>query len=175
MKVIWFTGLSGAGKSTIAEALAEHLSTQSLKPVLLDGDVMRTGLCADLGFDAGSRTENIRRLIEVARLFQQHGHYVLVPAITPFESSRQKARERIGNDNFILVHVSTTLEECEKRDVKGLYKKARAGEIPDFTGIDSAFHNPKDADLTIDTKGKTVTDCVKVILDEIHRRWSYSI
>jgi adenylyl-sulfate kinase len=175
MKVIWFTGLSGSGKSTIADALSEQLSRRSFKPVTLDGDVMRTGLCSDLGFDASSRSENIRRLIEVARLFQMHDHFVLVPAITPFETVRKKAKDRIGKNNFILVHVSTPLKECENRDVKGLYKKARAGEIPNFTGIDSPFDDPKDADITIDTTGKSVKECVDIILKDIHERWNYTI
>jgi len=174
MKVIWFTGLSGSGKSTIAEALAEKLD-RTLKPIILDGDVMRTGLCSDLGFDAHSRGENIRRLTEVAKLFCEHHHYVLVPAITPYTKSRQQARERIGTNDFLLVHVSTPLEVCEERDVKGLYAKARAGEIPLFTGIDSPYYDPEDPDITLDTTNLTVAECVDIILNEIQTRWTYEI
>lgn len=174
MKVIWFTGLSGSGKSTIAEAFARKLHSH-LRPVILDGDVIRQGLCDDLGFDANDRQENIRRLSEVAKLFCKHGHYVLVPAISPFVHSRQNARNRIGNEDFILVHVSTPLEVCEKRDVKGLYAKARAGEILNFTGIDSPYHAPGNADITIDTTNKTVDECVDIIIRDIERRWCYEI
>lgn len=174
MKVIWFTGLSGSGKSTIAEALVQKLDT-SLKPVILDGDIIRTGLCSDLGFDIASRNENIRRLVEVARLFSRHNHYVVVPAITPYEELREMARDRIGCENFLLVYISTPIEECEKRDVKGLYKKARNKQIPNFTGISSTFHKPESADITIDTTNKTVDECVDIILKELNKRWSYEI
>jgi adenylylsulfate kinase len=174
MKVIWFTGLSGSGKTTIAEALASKLDN-NLKTVILDGDVMRQGLCDDLGFDCASRQENIRRLTEVAKLFCEHGHYVLVPAITPYEQSRARARRRIGDEDFLLVHVATPLEVCEGRDVKGLYARARAGEIPRFTGIDSPFHTPEQADLTIDTTDKSIDECVNIIISDLKQRWAYQI
>jgi len=166
-QIIWFTGLSGSGKSTLAKALAPHLDDGDCKVAILDGDVMRTGLNSDLGFSAEDRNENIRRLTEVAKLLRDHGFYVIVPAITPFESQRMAIREKIGDDRLVFIHLSTSLDVCEQRDVKGLYKLARDGKIPDFTGIGSPFEKPDYFDIEIDTGTTSMSECLKQILEHI--------
>jgi adenylylsulfate kinase len=140
--IIWFTGLSGSGKSTIANALEEHLYANGNFTFLLDGDNVRHGLNKDLGFDDVSRVENIRRIGEVAKLFVQSGTIVLSAFISPFQSDREAVRQLVEADEFIEVFVDTPLEVCESRDPKGLYQKAKAGQIKNFTGIDSPYETP---------------------------------
>ncbi|HAD09199.1 MAG TPA: adenylyl-sulfate kinase [Porticoccaceae bacterium] len=149
--VIWFTGLSGAGKSTLANALERALFERGHHCYLLDGDNVRQGLNGDLGFTDEDRVENIRRIGEAAKLFVDAGLIVMTAFISPFRAERKLAREIVEADEFIEVHLSTSLEICEERDPKGLYKKARAGEIPHFTGIDSAYEAPEQPELRIDT------------------------
>jgi len=156
-KTIWLTGLSGAGKSTIAEAFRK----KHPEWVLLDGDVLRTGLCSDLKFSKEDRDENIRRAVEVARLFNKEGKNVIAAFITPFEVDRLMVKEKISRS--LMVYCSTSLEICEKRDVKGLYKKARNGEIKDFTGISSPFEYPDSADIILNTGSSTIDECLDVL------------
>lgn len=159
---MWFTGLSGSGKSTIATALHASLLSKGVRTYMLDGDVLRTGLCSDLGFSAEDRKENIRRIAEVARLLADAGLVVLVSAISPFEVDRERAKEihaRAGL-RFFEVYMDTPLSVCESRDPKGLYKKARAGQIPQFTGIDSPYEAPKNPDLRLKSAEHGIADCV---------------
>ncbi|NHB97945.1 adenylyl-sulfate kinase [Photorhabdus stackebrandtii] len=145
--VIWFTGLSGSGKSTVAGALEQALFQRGIKTYLLDGDNLRHGLCSDLGFSEQDRQENIRRVGEVANLMVDAGLVVLTAFISPHKAERQKVRELLESGQFIEVFVDTPLEICESRDPKGLYKKARAGEIRHFTGIDSAYEIPDNPEI----------------------------
>lgn len=147
-KVIWFTGLSGSGKSTIANALERKLHSTGKHTYILDGDNVRHGLNSDLGFSDKDRVENIRRIAEVARLMADAGLIVLTAFISPFERERTMARTLIGRENFLEIYVSTPLNVCEQRDTKGLYKKARAGEIPNMTGINSPYEVPEAPDYT---------------------------
>ena len=149
--VVWFTGLSGAGKSTIAGLVEERLQERCVASYVLDGDVVRAGLSSDLGFSDLDRVENIRRAAEVAALMTDAGLVVLVAFISPFRAERAMARERFAADEFVEVHVDVTLAEAERRDPKGLYAKARAGLIPAFTGIDSPYEQPEHPDLHLDT------------------------
>lgn len=163
---MWFTGLSGSGKSTIAAALEATLVRGGMHCYRLDGDNVRTGLNSDLGFDDRSREENIRRLAEVARLFADSGAIVLVSAISPFRRDREFARgiherDRDGALPFIEVFVDTSLAACEARDPKGLYRKARAGEIAGFTGIDSPYEPPTAADVVLTTATMSIEECVE--------------
>jgi bifunctional enzyme CysN/CysC len=141
--------LSGSGKTTVARRLDHQLIESGRRAFLLDGDALRTGLTSDLGFGEADRSENLRRVTEVARLFAEAGVIALVSAIAPYEAARQHARERIGVDRFVLVHVATPIEVCEQRDAKGLYAKARAGQIPQFTGIDSPYEEPANPDVRL--------------------------
>lgn len=149
--VLWFTGLSGAGKSTLAGALEQALWQRGIRTYLLDGDNVRHGLCRDLGFSAEHRRENIRRVGEVAKLMADAGLVVLSAFVSPQRAERQLVRELLPPGQFIEVHVATPLAECERRDPKGLYQKARAGEIQDFTGISAPYEAPEDAECVIDT------------------------
>lgn len=160
--VIWFTGLSGSGKSTIAASVERRLVEQKRAAFLIDGDNVRHGLCSDLGFDEAGRTENIRRIAEVAALFEDAGVITLVSAISPFDDMRQYARDRALN--FRLVYVKAKLESCIARDPKGLYAKALAGEIIGYTGIDSPYEDPMDADLVLNTDEVGLEDCVDTVL-----------
>lgn len=162
--VVWFTGLSGAGKSTIAAAVEQELTARGLHTYSLDGDNIRFGLCSDLGFSADERAENIRRIGEVAALMHDAGLIVLSAFISPARAHRDAVRKRLPEGCFIEVHVATSLEACEARDVKGLYAKARAGEIRGFTGIDDPYEAPESAELCIDTAGKTVDVCVQEVI-----------
>ena len=164
-KVIWFTGLSGSGKSTIANALDEVLNKRGLKTYILDGDNVRMGLNKDLGFSPEDRKENIRRISETAKLFADAGTIVLTAFISPYQEDRQQAREIIGDLDFSEVFVDTPLEECEKRDPKGLYKKARAGEIKGFTGIDAPYEEPENAQVVL--RGGTIQEQVDILVDYI--------
>ncbi len=165
--VIWFTGLSGAGKTTLATELKVKLEAAGLRIYLLDGDALRAGINADLGFSNQDRSENIRRAAEVAKLFCAEGYCVLATFITPLEADRKQAREIIGGDQFIEIYVQCPLTVCEQRDVKGLYKKARTGLLPQFTGIDSPYEEPVSADFTIRTDERTVTEAVNLILENL--------
>ena len=161
---LWFTGLSGSGKSVLANEVEKRLSISGKYTMLLDGDNIRMGLNKNLGFEPEDRIENIRRIAEVAKLMNDAGLIVLTSFISPFASDRQNARNIIGEKDFIEVYVSTPLEECERRDVKGLYKKAREGKIPNFTGISSPYEVPKNADLVIDTSKQSLEESVELIL-----------
>ncbi len=170
--LIWLTGLSGSGKSTIANALEKKLFAESYQTYILDGDNIRSGLNRDLGFDGDSRVENIRRIGEVARLFVDAGLVVITAFISPFERERELVREIIGSENYFQVFVDCPLDECEKRDVKGLYKKARSGEIKNFTGIDSPFEKPNNPDLIVDTITSSLEESVDQILNQVIKRIS---
>lgn len=149
--VLWFTGLSGAGKSTIANLVDRRLAELGRHAALLDGDNLRHGINRDLGFSSEARVENMRRVAEIAALFVDAGLIALVSLISPFRSDRDMARRRLGDGEFIEIHVATSLAECERRDTKGLYARARAGELPNFTGIDQPYEAPEAAEITIDT------------------------
>jgi len=164
---IWFTGLSGSGKTTLASHLETHLRGCGVATVRLDGDCLRRGLNEDLDFSATGRAEGIRRAAQVARLLNANGLTVLAALISPLESDRDTARTIIGADNFFLVHVATPLATCESRDVKGLYRRARAGEIPQFTGITSPYEVPRNADVRIDTSMMTVRDSLGMLLGRL--------
>jgi adenylylsulfate kinase len=162
--VIWFTGLSGSGKSSVANALEQALAAQGKHTYLLDGDNVRHGLCADLGFSAEDRTENLRRVGAVAGLMVDAGLLVLSAFISPYRSQRELVKSLIPPGKFIEVHIATPLEVCEQRDVKGLYKKARAGEISHFTGISDPYEAPQQADLVLDTSVTSLEDSVQQLL-----------
>ena len=165
-KVIWFTGLSGSGKSTIANALEVALHGRGYRTYILDGDNVRQGLNKDLGFTDADRVENIRRIAEVAKLMLDAGLIVMTAFISPFIRERQMARDLIGAENFVEVYVSTSLEVCEQRDVKGLYKKARNGQLPNLSGIGSPYEAPTEPDLQI-TSGTSLTEAVERLLSEV--------
>jgi len=158
--LVWFTGLSGSGKSTLAVQLEAQLHERGFKTYLLDGDNVRVGLNKDLSFTDAGRVENIRRIGEVAKLMLDAGVIVLSAFISPFQSDRDQVRQIIGSDNYIEVFVDAPIELCEERDVKGLYKKARAGEVKNFTGIDSPYEKPQQPDLVIETGRLSVDDSI---------------
>jgi bifunctional enzyme CysN/CysC len=163
-KVIWFTGLSGSGKSTIANTLEVELHALGYRTYLLDGDNVRQGLNKDLGFTDADRVENIRRIAETAKLMLDAGLIVITAFISPFRQERQMARELIGDANFIEVYVSTSLQVCEQRDVKGLYKKARSGQLPNLSGVGSPYEPPLKAELQINTEGGDLRTGITSIL-----------
>lgn len=165
--MLWFTGLSGSGKSTVAIALERELYSRGLLCRILDGDNIRSGINNNLGFSAEDRVENIRRIAEVGRLFVDTGIITIAAFISPNNQLREMAAEIIGKDDFVEVFVSTPLEECEKRDVKGLYAKARRGEIKNFTGISAPFEAPEHPDITLDTSKLPVEESVKILLDYV--------
>ena len=167
--VVWFTGLSGSGKSTVARALEERLTAEGRFVYVLDGDNIRHGLCADLDFSPAGRTENIRRIGHTAALFADAGIIVLTAFISPYRSDRAQAREVIGDD-FVEVWVDAALDVCEARDPKGLYEKARAGQIPEFTGISSPYEPPEQPDLRIDTGEQSLQESVAAVRELMARR-----
>lgn len=166
-KTIWFTGLSGSGKSTLANELEKRLVSLGKHTMLLDGDNVRMGLNKNLGFKESDRIENIRRIAEVSKLMNDAGLIVITSFISPYVCDRRNARKIIGEENFIEIYVSTPVKECERRDVKNLYKKARAGEIPNFTGISSPYEAPEHPDIVIDTTGKNIEDSVNYIMKKL--------
>ncbi len=168
--VLWFTGLSGAGKSTVAGALEQALVARGAHTYLLDGDNVRHGLCADLGFSEADRTENLRRVGAVAGLMVDAGLIVLSAFISPLKSQRDAIRQALPEGKFIEVYVATSLEECEKRDVKGLYQKARRGEIKNFTGISDPYEAPSQADIVLDTGLLSLDESVKQLLLLLEQR-----
>jgi adenylylsulfate kinase len=165
---LWFTGLSGAGKSTIAEAVVEELKGRGMKVELLDGDIVRTNLSKGLGFSKEDRDTNILRIGFVAHLLTRNGVATLVSAISPYRDIRQQCREMIGD--FVEVHVHASLDELVRRDVKGLYKKALAGEIDNFTGVSDPYEPPADPELVVDTEKETVDESVQKVLAVLHDR-----
>ena len=164
-RVLWFTGLSGSGKSTVANAAEKILHDMGLQTYVLDGDNVRMGLNKDLGFSHKDRTENIRRITEVANLFADSGSIVLTAFISPYREDRDKAREIISTDDFIEIFVSADLSVCELRDTKGLYKKARAGEIKGFTGIDAPYEIPLNPELIVETDKNDIETCAQIVVD----------
>ena len=163
--ILWFTGLSGSGKSTIANAVELELFKRRRKTYLLDGDNVRHGLNKDLGFNEQDRIENIRRIGEVAKLFVDSGLIVLTAFISPFKSDRQIARSLVKYDEFIEVFIDTPLEVCEQRDPKGLYKKARDGAIKNFTGISSPYEAPEEPQIHIKTDEHSIDECVDIVIN----------
>lgn len=162
--VLWFTGLSGAGKSTLANGLEQALHYQGKRSYTLDGDRVRQGLCKDLGFTDEDREENIRRTSEVARLMMDAGLIVITAFISPFRQDRELARQLIGAENFIEIYISTPLAVCEQRDVKGLYRQARDGLLPNMTGLGSAYEKPERPHLSIDTSMVSTSQAVESVL-----------
>ncbi len=162
--VLWFTGLSGSGKSTVANAVASKLYDLSVRNYVLDGDNIRHGLNKDLGFSDHDRKENIRRIGEVSKLFVDSGQVVLTAFISPFKEDRNVVRELLEEDEFIEVFVKCPIEECEKRDPKGLYVKARQGIIPEFTGISSPYEEPANPELVVETNKFSVEECVDQVI-----------
>jgi len=162
---VWLTGLSGSGKSTVAVA-AEHILVEQHGRLvyILDGDNIRHGLNKNLGFSPEDRTENIRRIGEVAKLLTDTGVIVLTAFVSPYREDRDKVRELLAPGDFIEVHVNASLEECERRDTKGLYQKARAGEIPEFTGISAPYEAPEKPELLLDTEGKTIEESANELI-----------
>jgi adenylylsulfate kinase len=163
--VLWFTGLSGSGKSTLAHALEEKLFQKGCRTFVLDGDNVRHGLNSNLDFSEKGRTENIRRISEVSKLMLESGLIVMTAFISPINKDRSKARQLISNDDFIEIYCKASLETCESRDVKGLYKRARAGEIKNYTGIDSPYEAPENPELIIDTDNHSLGESVSIILN----------
>jgi bifunctional enzyme CysN/CysC len=166
-KILWFTGLSGSGKSTSANLVEKKLHVMGKHTYLLDGDNVRQSLNKDLGFTDVDRVENIRRVGEVARLMVDAGLIVLTAFISPFQAERQMVREMVGDEEFIEVFVDTPLEVCEARDVKGLYKKARAGDLKNFTGIDSPYEMPESAEIHVNTVDNSADEAAKYIVEKL--------
>ena len=162
--VLWFTGLSGSGKSTIANALNNKLFDLDIHSIVLDGDNTRIGINKDLSFSKKDRAENIRRVSEISKLFIDKGQIAITAFISPFTSDREIASRIITKNNFIEVFIDCPIEECEKRDVKGLYKKAKEGLIKDFTGVSSPFESPKNPDIHLNTENQDLTESVDLIL-----------
>jgi bifunctional enzyme CysN/CysC len=168
-QVVWLTGLSGAGKSTVADAVAERLRLDGVSVSRLDGDDLRGGLNSDLGFSPEDRRENLRRAAHVARLMAHSGHVTLCSFITPMEADRTLVREIVG-DAFLEVYVKASLETCEARDVKGHYKRARSGELANFTGVSAPFEDPANADVILDTSELSVDEAAQQLVDQIRSR-----
>lgn len=166
-KVIWFTGLSGSGKSTLAVQLEAALHAQGFKTYLLDGDNMRSGLNKDLAFTDDARVENIRRISEVCKLFLDAGVILLSAFISPFRADREQVSRIVGPDNYLEVYVDAPLEVCEQRDVKGLYRKARAGEVKNFTGISSPYEKPERPTVVVHTDKMSVEESLELLMKTI--------
>lgn len=168
--ILWFTGLSGAGKSTLAHAVEERLHLLGCRTYVLDGDNVRHGLCGDLGFSAQDRSENIRRIGEVAMLMIDAGVIALTAFISPFRADRERVRGMAMHGEFIEIYCQCDVDVCESRDVKGLYKRARTGEVKDFTGISSPYEAPLKPELVVDTAKLTLEVCVEQVLGYLHER-----
>ncbi len=168
--IIWFTGLSASGKSSLSHALEDALHKNKVRTYVLDGDNIRKGLCNDLGFSIDDRTENIRRIGEVSKLMMEAGVIVLTAFISPFIKDRKIVRELVAEGEFIEVHCDAALDVCESRDPKGLYKKARAGEIADFTGISSPYEAPENAEIALDTANYSIEECVEEMINYLKER-----
>jgi len=165
--LVWFTGLSGSGKSTISNLFEQELHQMGIKTYLLDGDNVRNGINCNLTFSPEDRTENIRRVSEISKLMIDAGLVTIAAFVSPYEKDRENIKDIVGSDNFIEVFVNTSVEECERRDVKGLYKKAREGKIKNFTGISAPYEKPINPDIEIKTEIETIEDAVKRILKYI--------
>lgn len=172
---LWFTGLSGSGKSAIADALERILTQRGHLAAIVDGDNLRVGLCSDLGFTSADRTENIRRAAEVCRLLNNNAVIALATLVSPTNAMRTIAEQIVGSEHFITIHISTPLAECERRDPKGLYARARRGDIDNFTGISAPFEAPERADIEIDTTARTNTECAERIFETIKSRVIYEL
>lgn len=168
--VLWFTGLSGSGKSTIAHAVEERLHQLGTRTFVFDGDNVRHGLCSDLTFSEADRKENIRRIGEMTKLFTQAGVVAMTAFISPFREERQRVRDLFEDGDFLEVYVKCSLDVCEQRDVKGLYKKARAGLIPNYTGISSPYEAPEAAEIVVETDQQTLDESVDIVLDALRSR-----
>jgi adenylylsulfate kinase len=167
---LWFTGLSGSGKSTLAHAVEERLHLMGCRTYVFDGDNVRHGLCGDLGFSLEDRSENMRRVAEMVNLFLDSGVISLTAFISPLKADRERVQEIIGPENIIEVYCNCPLETCEERDVKGLYKKAREGEIKNYTGISSPYEAPENPDIELDTGTLPLRECVNTIISELRER-----
>ncbi|OGT20567.1 MAG: adenylyl-sulfate kinase [Gammaproteobacteria bacterium RBG_16_57_12] len=168
--ILWFTGLSGAGKSTVAHAVEDRLYNMGCRTFVLDGDNVRHGLCSDLGFSERDRKENIRRIGEAAKLFLEAGVITLTAFISPFRQDREIVRNLVPHGEFLEIYCDTALEVCESRDVKGLYKRARAGEIANFTGISSPYEAPVDPELCLETGKDNIEQCVEQVIAMLRSR-----
>ena len=168
--IVWFTGLSGSGKSTLAHAVEETLHRQGCRTFVLDGDNVRHGLCGDLGFSSKDRVENIRRIGEMAKLFMEAGVIVLTAFISPFRADRERVRGMVEHGDFTEIYCDAPIGVCESRDVKGMYKKARAGLIAEFTGISSPYEAPEDPELSVNTGTAELDDCVQQVIGEMVQR-----
>lgn len=168
--VLWFTGLSASGKSTVANAVARKLFEENIGNYVLDGDNIRHGLNKDLGFSEEDRAENIRRIGEVAKLFIDNGSIVITAFISPFREDRKQVRDILEQEEFVEVFVKCPIEECEKRDPKGLYKRARSGEIKQFTGIDSPYEEPTQAEIIVETHRYSIEECAQQIITYLQKR-----
>ncbi len=168
--IVWFTGLSGSGKSTLSVALENELFKRGVAAYRLDGDNIRHGLNNNLGFSPDDRTENIRRVGEVAKLFVDAGVITMTAFISPYKADRDAVRELVDSGEFIEVFVQCSLEECERRDVKGLYAKARSGEIKNFTGISAPYEEPSKPEIVVDTERQTIKECITHIISELEQR-----
>jgi adenylylsulfate kinase len=168
--VLWFTGLSGSGKSTMASIVERHLHALGCRTFVLDGDNLRHGLCGDLGFSSADRHENIRRAGEVASLFVQSGAIVLTALISPFAQDRERARRLVPEGHFFEIYCNASVAECERRDVKGLYRRARAGEVKEFSGISSPYEPPTDPELVLHTARDSVEQCLADVMRIYHER-----
>jgi adenylylsulfate kinase len=168
--ILWFTGLSGAGKSTLAHAVEARLYEIKCHTFVIDGDNVRHGLCGDLGFSAADRTENIRRVGEVAKLFIEAGVITLTAFISPFRADRDRVRQMVDANEFFEIYCKADLDVCEQRDVKGMYRKARSGEIAEFTGISSPYEAPEVPELIVETGTKTLEACVDEVIDALSRK-----
>jgi len=163
--ILWFTGLSASGKSSVANVFARRLFERGNQAFVLDGDNVRHGLNKDLGFDEAGRKENIRRIGEVSKLFVESGHIVLTAFISPYREDRQVVRALVDEGEFLEVYVKCSVETCEKRDPKGLYKKARNAEIPNFTGISAPYEEPANPEIILDTESYSIEECVDQLTD----------
>ena len=173
-KVIWFTGLSGSGKTTLAAALERNLFRQGFLAQILDGDNIRSGINNNLGFSPEDRMENIRRIAEISKLLINSGLICICSFVSPTEETRRIVRDIVGKEDFLEIFVSTPIEVCESRDVKGLYQKARAGLIKDFTGVSAPFEIPQNAILSIDTSDKNVEECLEIMLNRLLSEVSFA-